>query len=130
MQKGIKLPPTATIDDYLKPLPANVRAALEKLRKTIKSVVPKAEEVISYQIPTFKQDGPVAAFAAFTNHCSYYTMSHAIMKEYKKDLEPYKSSGVTIHFTPENPLPAALIKKLVLAKLMENEERLAAKKRK
>ena len=130
MRNGPKLPPTATIDDYLKPLPVKIRAALEKLRKTIKSAAPKAEEAISYQIPVFKQHGPIAGFAAFANHCSYFTMSPAIVKEFKKDLEAYKSSGSTIHFTPEKPLPAALIKKLVWAKLMENEERLAAKKKK
>jgi len=130
MRNGPKLPPTATIDDYLKPLPVKIRTALQKLRKTIKSAAPKAEEAISYQIPVFKQNGPVAGFAAFANHCSYFTMSPAIVKAFKKELESFKSSGSTIHFTPENPLPAALIKKLVWAKLMENEERLAAKKHK
>jgi uncharacterized protein YdhG (YjbR/CyaY superfamily) len=130
MRNSPKLPATAIIDDYLKPLPVKVRTALEKIRKTIKSAAPQAQEAISYQIPVFKQNGPVAGFAAFANHCSFFTMSPAIVKEFKKDLEPYKSSGATIHFTPEKPLPATLIKKLVWAKLMENEERLAAKKKK
>jgi uncharacterized protein YdhG (YjbR/CyaY superfamily) len=130
MRNGPKLPANATIDDYLKPLPVKIRTALEKLRKTIRSAVPEAQEVISYQIPIFKQHGPVAGFAAFANHCSYFTMSPAIVRAFKKELVDFKSSGSTIHFSPEKPLPAALVKKLVWAKLMENEEKLAAKKKK
>ena len=130
MRNGPKLPATATIDDYLKPLPVKIRTALEKIRKTIKAAAPEAQEVISYQIPIFKQHGPVAGFAAFANHCSYFTMSPAIVTAFKKELTDFKSSGSTIHFTPEKPLPAALVKKLVWAKLMENEEKFAAKKKK
>jgi len=130
MRNGPKLPATATIDDYLKPLPVKIRTALEKIRKTIKAAAPEAQEAISYQIPIFKQHGPVAGFAAFANHCSYFTMSPAIVRAFKKELTDFKSSGSTIHFTPEKPLPAALVKKLVWAKLMENEEKFAAKKKK
>ncbi|MDP9230728.1 MAG: DUF1801 domain-containing protein, partial [Bacteroidota bacterium] len=60
----------ATVDDYLNNVPEKERAVLEKLRRTIKSVVPKAEEVISYQMPTFKYNGGLVSYAAFKNHCS------------------------------------------------------------
>ena len=81
-----KLTPATTVDEYLATQPEEVRATLEKVRKAIKAAVPKAEEVISYQIPTYKYNGPVAAFAAFPNHCSFFTTSHAIMKAFKDDL--------------------------------------------
>jgi uncharacterized protein YdhG (YjbR/CyaY superfamily) len=118
-----------SVDDYFAGQTEKSRLGLEKMRKAIKAIVPDAEEVISYQIPTFKLKGPVAAIAAFENHCSYYTMSHSVMAALKEELKGYKTSGVTIHFAPEKPLPAALVKKLVLAKLQENEFREAQKKK-
>ena len=126
MEKTInrsKRTPAATVDEYLAIQPEQVRSALEKVRKAIKAAAPKAEEVISYQIPTYKLNGPVAAFAAFPNHCSFFTTSHAIMKTFKDDLKDYDTSGVTIRFPAGKPLPDSLIKKLVIAKIKENEER-------
>jgi len=121
----------ATVDQYLTALPENARTTLEKIRKTIKAAVPKAEEVISYQIPTYKYNGRAfIAFAGFKNHCSVFTMSHAVMKQFKDDLKDYDTSGVTIHFPLDKPLPAALVKKLCAAKITENEEKLLAKKNK
>ena len=74
--KGAKRTPRAeTVDGYLATLPEDARAALEKLRKTIKAAAPKATEVISYQIPTFKHQGMLVAFAAFEGHCGFYIMS-------------------------------------------------------
>ena len=133
MEKTInrsKKTPATTVDEYLAIQSEPVRSGLEKVRKAIKTAAPTAEEVISYQIPTYKLNGPVAAFAAFTNHCSYFTTSHAIMKEFKNELKDYETSGVTIHFQPEKPLPAILIKKLVIAKINENEVRVKAKLKK
>lgn len=117
----------ATVDDYMAGLEPTVRNTMEKMRKMIRQAAPKAEEKISYMMPAFVQHGPVAFYSAFKNHCSYYTASHAIMKMYKEDLKDYHTSGVTIHFPLDKPLPAALVKKLVYAKLMENEARFAAK---
>lgn len=117
----------ATVDDYMAGLEPTVRNTMEKMRKMIRQAAPKAEEKISYMMPAFIQHGPVAFYSAFKNHCSYYTASHAIMKMYKEDLKDYYTSGVTIHFPLDKPLPAALVKKLVYAKLMENEARFAAK---
>ena len=118
-----------TVDEYLALQKSDVRDTLEKVRKAIKAAAPKSEEVISYQIPTYKLNGPVAAFAAFPNHCSFFTTSHAIMKEFKDDLKEYDTSGVTIRFQAGNPLPATLIKKLVIAKIKENEARINRRKK-
>jgi uncharacterized protein YdhG (YjbR/CyaY superfamily) len=126
MKKTAK--PVATVDEYLQKLDPPVKQALEKLRQQIKKLLPDAEELISYQIPTYRLNGPVAAFAAFPHHCSYYTMSHAVMKLLKEELRDYDCSGVTIHFQPAKPLPLTLVKKLVAEKLKENETRVAAKK--
>jgi uncharacterized protein YdhG (YjbR/CyaY superfamily) len=130
MEKATRTVPAANVDEYLRALPEKVCATLEKLRKTIKAAAPKAEELISYQVPTFKYHGFLVCFAAFKNHCSLYTTSHSVMKVFRDELKSYDTSGVTIHFTAEKPLPASLVKKLVKARIRENEERLIAKKNK
>ena len=111
------------VDAYLRAVPQDARVVLEKLRKTIKAAVPKAEEVISYRIPTFKYHGPLVFFAAFKNHCSLYVVSKSIMKTFSGELKPYDTSGTTIHFSADNPLPGTLVKKIVKARMKENEER-------
>ena len=108
-------------------VPEVQRRTLEKMREVILSAVPGAEEVISYQIPTYKMNGPVAAIAAFKNHCSLFVMSHDVMKQFKKELESFYTKGVTIHFPIDKPMPATLVKKLVLAKAKENKARLKTK---
>lgn len=119
-----------TVDEYMEALPEEARATLEKVRKAIRSAAPKAEEVISYQIPTFKQNGALVAFAAFRNHCSLFTTSHALMKVFAEKLEPYKTSGITIQFPFGKPLPAALVKDIVKERIRENEERVKSHSRK
>lgn len=115
-------------DEYINSLSDAARTTLEKVRKAIIAVVPGTVEVISYQIPTYKYKGlPFAAFAAFKEHCSYFTMSHAIMKAFKDELKPYYTSGVTIRFPLDKPLPPRLLKKLVKAKLKENETKIKNK---
>jgi len=120
LQKSAK---PKTVEDYLAAVPKEARAALGKLRKTIKAAAPKAEEVISYRMPAFKYHGPLVYFAAFKNHCSLFPASKSILKSFKSELEPYVTTGATIHFTAENPLPAALVKIIVKARIKENELR-------
>jgi uncharacterized protein YdhG (YjbR/CyaY superfamily) len=115
--------PAKNVDEYLTAVPEEVRGVLEKLRRTIRAAAPKAEEVISYQIPTFKYHGPLVFFAAFRNHCSFYVVSKPIMEMFSSELKPYDTSGTTIHFSAKNPLPASLIKKIVKARIEENEAR-------
>ncbi|MCW3119372.1 MAG: hypothetical protein JWM28_3454 [Chitinophagaceae bacterium] len=115
-----------TVDEYLQALPDDMRTMLEKLRLTIQSAAPKAEELISYQIPTYKYRGALVHFAAFKNHCSFIAASKNVIKIFSKELQDFKTSGTTIRFTPDQPLPAALVKKIVKTRIKENEERTAA----
>lgn len=109
-----------TIDEYLATLSEDKRAALEKLRKTIRAAAPHAEECISYQLPAFRLNGLLVAFGAQANHCAFYPMSAATVAAHKRELEGYDTSKGTIRFQPDKPLPAALVRKLVKARIAEN----------
>lgn len=113
-------PKVTTVDDYLATLDADKRAALEKLRKTIRAAAPKAEECISYQLPALRLNGVLVAFGASANHCAFYPMSPATLAAHKNELEAYETSKGTIRFQPDKPLPAALVRKLVKARIAEN----------
>jgi len=113
-----------SVEDYLAALPAEQRAALEKLRKTIRSAAPEATETISYQMPAFKDRGRfLVSYAAFKNHCSLFPASNAVMDALGEELKPYFSGKGTLRFTADKPLPAALVKKIVKARLEENAAR-------
>ena len=124
-----KLPAAKTVDEYLERLPADQRTALEKLRKTIRAAAPKAQEVISYQIPVYKYHGALVCFGAFPDHCSLYVVNKNLLNVFAKELEGYKTTGTTIHFTPDKPLPTTLVKKIVKARIADNEGRVMAKKK-
>jgi uncharacterized protein YdhG (YjbR/CyaY superfamily) len=124
MKKNAKLGIPKTVDEYLKRLPADQRKALQRVREIIKENAPKAEEVISYHMPGYKYHGHLLFFAAFKNHLSLFAVNKKIMQQYEKELAPFKSTNSTIHFTPENQLPAALLKKIVKIRVKENESRL------
>ena len=117
----------ATIDEYMEGVPPVPRATLEKIRTAIRKAAPRATEVISYQIPTFKQEYALISFAAFKNHCSVFTLSNAVMDELADDLKAYDCKGVTIHFPLDKPFPTSLIKKIVAIRLMEDEVRATAR---
>ena len=109
-----------TIDEYLARLSADKRAALEKLRKAIHSVAPDIEECISYSLPAFRLKGKlVAGFGASANHCAYYPMSGSIVAAHKDDLAKFDTSKGTIRFQPGKPLPIAVVRKLVKARIAE-----------
>ena len=109
-----------TIDEYLATVDADKRAALQKLRKTIKSVVPKSEECFSYGLPAFSLNGkPFAGFAAAAKHCSYYPMSGSVTATLKKELKDFETSKGAIKFQADKPLPTALVRKLIRARLAE-----------
>lgn len=111
------------VEKYLAGVPKESRAALEKLRQTIKSVVPEAIEVISYQVPTFKLEGRMlVSYAAFAEHCSFFPGAGPVDLHYD-ELKSFRTSKGTIRFTPDKPLSAALLKKLVRTRLRLNEER-------
>jgi uncharacterized protein YdhG (YjbR/CyaY superfamily) len=111
-----------TIDEYLARLNDDQRAALQKLRKTIRAAAPKAEECISYQIAAFRLNGMLVGFGATRKHCAFYLMSASTVAAHANELEGYDTSKGTIRFQPDNPLPAALVRKLVKARIAENAE--------
>jgi uncharacterized protein YdhG (YjbR/CyaY superfamily) len=108
-----------SVDDYLSRLSDDKHAALSKLRKDIKAAAPRAEECISYQIPAFRLDGRVLVwFHAAAAHCSFFPGAHPI-KACERDLKKYETSKGTIRFSPDTPLPATLVRKLVKARIAE-----------
>jgi uncharacterized protein YdhG (YjbR/CyaY superfamily) len=112
------------VENYFASVPEDARATLEQLRKTIKATVPKAVEVIWYQMPTFKlNERPLLCIAAFKNHCSLFAMSHAVLNAYKDELKSYQTSKGTIRFPLDQPLPAALVRKVVKARIKEHAAR-------
>jgi len=114
----------ATIDGYLAGVSPDKRAALEKLRKTIKSAAPKAEECISYQIPAFRLEGKLlVGFCAATKHCSFFPMSSSMIAAHIDELGDYETSKGTIRFQADKPLSAAFVRKIVKARIAENRSR-------
>jgi len=108
-----------TVDDYLAAVPEPARSSLQRMRTAIRSAVPaETTEAISYGIPAFNYKGPLVWFAAFSNHCSFFP-SASVIEAFKNDLKGFKTSKGTIHFPVDKPLPAALVKKMVKARLAE-----------
>jgi uncharacterized protein YdhG (YjbR/CyaY superfamily) len=107
-----------TIDEYLAGVNADQRAALEKLRKRIRTVAPKAEECISYGLAALRLNGrPLVAFGAWAHHCAFYPMSSVTVKAFQDQLKGFETSKGTIRFSTDKPLPTALVKKLVKARM-------------
>jgi uncharacterized protein YdhG (YjbR/CyaY superfamily) len=113
----------AGTDAYLAALPADQRAALQALRRTIRAAAPRAEEGSSYALPAFLQDGALVAFGASAKHCAFYPLSPAVISAHARELRGFQTSKGTIRFTPDKPLPAALVRKLVKARLAEKSAR-------
>jgi uncharacterized protein YdhG (YjbR/CyaY superfamily) len=110
-----------TIDEYLEAISDEKRAVLEDLRKTILAVAPRAEECISYSLPTFRLDGKMlVAFGATKKHCAFYLLSSMTVEAHKAELNGYDTSKGTIRFQVDNPLPTKLVQKLVKARISEN----------
>jgi uncharacterized protein YdhG (YjbR/CyaY superfamily) len=110
-----------TVDQYLAAVPEPARSTLNRVRATIRSVLPKdATEVISYRIPAFKHKRIVVWYAAFSDHCSLFPTGSVIAR-FKDELKGYKISKGTIQFPIAKPLPAALLKKIVRARLVDIE---------
>jgi uncharacterized protein YdhG (YjbR/CyaY superfamily) len=112
----------ASVTAYLKAVPPAQRVALRQLRRTIKAAAPQATEGISYRMPCFKHHGLLLCFAAFKDHCSLF-MGTYITKAHRKALAAYDTSKGTIRFTPDRPLPSALVRRLVKARIAQNERK-------
>ena len=121
--KATKVP--KTVDEYLERVPEPSRGALRRIRTIVRAAVPpEAREVISYGVPTVKHNGMVVSFAAFSNHCSLFPGAGPI-EQFKNELKNFPTAKGTIQFAPEKPIPSALLKKLVKARVAENERKKA-----
>ena len=108
-----------TVSSYLRALPPDQRAAMARVRSTVRAFVPDAEEVISYQMPAFRyRNRSLLAYGAAAKHCSLFPGAYPVAA-CKADLKGFSTSKGTVRFTPDKPLPASLIKKLVKARIQE-----------
>lgn len=124
MRSGSAVP--KDVDEYLSGVPEPARTTLNKIRAIVRSVVPpETTEAISYGMPAFKYKGPLFAYAAFKDHCSLFPMGSSVLKMFQEELKGFETSKGTIRFPVDKPPAAALIKKLVKARIAQNE----AKKR-
>ena len=113
-----------TVDEYLADVAEPAHSTLQKVRAMIRASAPKeATEAISYGMPAFKYKGSLVGYAVFKEHCSFFPMSGTLIEEMQDDLKKYKTSKGTIQFPSDKPLPAALVKKLVKARVLENESK-------
>jgi uncharacterized protein YdhG (YjbR/CyaY superfamily) len=110
------------VEAYLAKVPEPARTTLEKVRATIRSAVPKeSTEGMSYGMPAFRFKGALVGYAAFKDHCSFFPMSAALIDEMADELKGYRTSKGTLQFPMDKPLPAALVKKMVKARIAANE---------
>lgn len=110
----------AEVNAYLAALPADNRAALQKLRRAIGAAAPAADEGFSYGLPAFRLGGrPLVCYGAAAKHCSFFPMSPAVVKAHAADLKRWETSKGTIRFAPDRPLPAALVRRIVRARIAE-----------
>jgi uncharacterized protein YdhG (YjbR/CyaY superfamily) len=119
----------AAVDAYLARVPEPARTTLEKVRATIRAVVPEGTvEVLSYGMPAFRFNGrALVAYAAFKDHCSFFPMQASLIDEMGDELKAYRTSKGTLQFDLDRPLPAKLLKKMVKLRVTENEIRAAIK---
>lgn len=114
----------AQVEAYLARVPEPARATLKKMRAMIRAAAPKtATEAISYKIPSFQYKGALVWYAAFKKHCSFFPMDHSLAKEFGEELKKYKVLKGTIQFPLDEPLPKALVAKIVKARVAQNEEK-------
>jgi uncharacterized protein YdhG (YjbR/CyaY superfamily) len=109
-----------TIDARLAALPADQRAALQALRETIAAAAPEAQETISYGMPAFRYRGrSLVAYDAFTAHCSFFPMASALIEAHRDELAGFATARGTLRFTPEHPIPADLVARIVRERIAQ-----------
>lgn len=120
-----------TIDEYHNNFSGETLERMETIRSIVKKAAPDAEEIISYQIPSFKYHGYLVYYSAYKSHISLSSpWSPALLKEFKTDLVKYNVSKSAIQFPNDEPLPTTLIKKIVQFRMKENKENEGVKKKK
>lgn len=110
-----------TIDEYIETFPEEVQETLEKLRRTIKGAAPEAEETISYEIPTFKQQGTLVHFAAFKNHVGFYPTPSGIAA-FEEELSAYEKGKGSVKFPLDELIPYDLVREITEFRVKENVE--------
>jgi uncharacterized protein YdhG (YjbR/CyaY superfamily) len=114
----------ADVEAYLARVPEPARTTLEKVRAAIRAAAPaEATEALSYGMPAFRYKGALVGYAAFKDHCSFFPMSATLLDDFKDELGACRTSKGTIQFPLDKPLPAALVKKIVKARVAENERK-------
>jgi uncharacterized protein YdhG (YjbR/CyaY superfamily) len=115
---------SVTIDEYISHAPARARRTLEQMRVIVRAAAPDATEGISYGVAYFKLHGKgLVSFGAAKNHCGFYAMSSATIEAHAAELTDYETSKGTVRFPFDEPLPEALITRMVKARIAENEEK-------
>ena len=129
---GPTVPPTLgpdkaiDVESYLARCPEPHRTTLEKMRAAIRSAAPReATEAISYGMPAFKYKGALVGYAAFKSHCSFFPMSASLLDDFADEVKNYRTAKGTLQFAVDKPLPAALVKKMVKARVAQNEAKKA-----
>ncbi|MGB8982526.1 MAG: DUF1801 domain-containing protein [Anaerolineales bacterium] len=117
-----------TIDEYIGTFPEDVQSILIRFRRTIKEIAPEAQEAIKYQLPTFVLNGNLVHFGAFKNHIGFYPTPTGTAA-FKKELAPYKAAKGSIQFPLDQPMPWALIRRIMEFRVKENTERKQKKKK-
>jgi uncharacterized protein YdhG (YjbR/CyaY superfamily) len=113
-----------SVEEYLATVPEPARSTLRKIRASIRAAVPaEATEGMSYGMPAFIYKGPLVCYRAFANHCSLFPLNPAVIETFKDDLKGFQTSKGTIRFASDKPLSAALVKKLVKARVAQNESK-------
>jgi uncharacterized protein YdhG (YjbR/CyaY superfamily) len=111
-----------TVDEYLARVPEPARSTLQNVRAVIRSIVPpETTEVLSYGIPTFRYKRGLVSYAAFKDHCSFFPLGASVLDAFEDQLKPYRAAKGTLHFPLDKPLPSALIRRIVKARLAQNE---------
>jgi len=118
-----------TIDEYLAGFLPDIQQLLEQVRATVKKAAPTATETISYGMPAFKQQGMLVYFAAFKHHIGFYPTPSGT-EEFQAELSKYKSGKGSVQFPLDQPMPLALIAKIVKFRVKKDKEKAAAKKTK
>jgi uncharacterized protein YdhG (YjbR/CyaY superfamily) len=121
--------PPQTIDEYIAGFPVEIQEKLQKIRETIRNAAPDAQEKISYQMPTFFQEGNLVHFAAFKNHIGFYPTPVGI-EEFNEELSVYKGGKGSVQFPLDQPIPYDLISRIVAFRVKDKLERAAAKRKK
>lgn len=120
-------PVPARIDAYVASLASPFRETIAHLRATILAAAPEAEEIITYAMPGIGWHGAVVSYFAFKKHCSLFPMGSSVLEDMPGEIASFRTSTGTLQFTPDAPLPDALVSSIVKARLAENLTRSAAR---